>query len=41
MTMNQHTKDYISRQPLWHDRDLLISMALAFIVGFLIGMVVL
>jgi hypothetical protein len=35
--MNQHTKDYINRQPLWHDRDLLV----AFMVGFLIGMVIL
>ena len=39
--MNKHTAEYLKKQPLWHDSDLMISVAAAFIVGFLIGMVIL
>ena len=38
--MNKHTAEYLKKQPLWHDGDLIIGVLAAFIVGFLIGMVI-
>ena len=38
--MNKHTAEYLKKQPLWHDGDLLLGVVMAFIVGFSIGWVI-
>lgn len=38
--MNDHTDEYLKKQPLWHDCDLLLGVIISFTVGFFIGMVI-
>ena len=34
-----HTKEYISKQPVWHDRDLGKALLLGFFIGLMIGLI--
>ena len=34
-----HTKQYLSTQPIWRDKDMLASLALGFFVGLCIGLI--
>ena len=36
-TLPEHTKEYLKKQPLWHDKDLYKFGAGAAIIGFVIG----
>lgn len=38
-SLPKHTQDYLSKQPIWHDSDLLKFTAIAFTVGFILGAV--
>lgn len=39
-SLPDHTKKYLKRQPIWHDRDLYKSLAIGAVVGFIIGFLV-
>lgn len=39
-SLPKHTKEYLNRQPLWHDRDLYKSLAIGAVIGFIIGFLV-
>ena len=39
-SLSPHTKEYLKRQPIWHDRDLYIAIAIGAVVGFVVGLVV-
>lgn len=38
--MNKHTKIWLSKQPLWHDRDMIIAIVGSMILGAIIGKLV-
>jgi hypothetical protein len=33
-------RNYLQKQPIWHDRDLYKAMAVGTVIGFLIGVIV-
>jgi len=35
-----HTKEYLSKQPLWHDKDVAFFCSIAMVVGFFFGYIV-
>jgi hypothetical protein len=39
-SLPQHTKDYIKKQPIWHDRDIFKALALGMAMGLVIGAIV-
>ena len=34
------TKEYLSKQPVWYDRDMWKAFAVGIVIGFLIGVIV-
>jgi hypothetical protein len=34
------TKEYLSKQPIWHDRDLAKAFAVGILVGIVIGAII-
>ncbi len=38
-SLPEHTKEYLKRQPVWHDGDLYKSLAIGAVVEFIIGYV--
>lgn len=38
-SLPEHTKTYLSSQPLWHDRDLYRAGVYGFVLGFIVGIV--
>ena len=36
-SLPQHTKDYIKKQPVWHDRDMAKALVLGMVIGLIIG----
>jgi hypothetical protein len=32
-----HTKEYLKKQPVWHDRDVVKFVSIALVVGFFFG----
>jgi ElaB/YqjD/DUF883 family membrane-anchored ribosome-binding protein len=36
--LDPHTKEYLKKQPIWHDSDLFKAAAIGAVVGFLIGL---
>jgi ElaB/YqjD/DUF883 family membrane-anchored ribosome-binding protein len=39
-SLPEHTKQYLNRQPIWHDSDLYKSLAIGAVVGFIVGFLV-
>lgn len=39
-TLNPQTKEYLSKQPIWHDRDLYKATGVGIAIGFVVGLVV-
>jgi hypothetical protein len=37
--LDPKTKDYLKKQPLWHDRDLYRAMAIGVCIGFIVGII--
>jgi hypothetical protein len=35
-----HTKRYLGTQAVWHDRDLFVFGAIAFVIGIFVGMAI-
>lgn len=33
------TKQYLSSQPVWHDRDMFVALAIGLVVGLVIGLI--
>ena len=33
----EHTRRYLDTRPVWHDRDLFVTSAVAFLIGLLVG----
>ena len=36
-SLDPHTKKYLEKQPLWHDKDLATAAVLSFILGVILG----
>jgi hypothetical protein len=36
-SLPKHTQEYLSNQPIWHDRDVARIASVALAVGFIIG----
>lgn len=36
-SLPNHTKKYLEKQPVWHDRDLFKVAGIAIIIGFAVG----
>lgn len=39
-SLSPHTKEYLKKQPIWHDRDLYKFAAIAAGIGFIVGFIV-
>ena len=39
-SLPEHTKEYLKRQPIWHDRDLYKAAAVGAAIGFVVGLLV-
>jgi len=39
-SLPEHTKQYLSKQPVWHDSDMFKVSVLFFIAGLIIGLIV-
>jgi hypothetical protein len=37
-SLPQHTKDYIKKQPVWHDRDMVKAGLLGLSIGVILGL---
>ena len=37
-SLPEHTKAWLKKQPLWHDRDLLIAAGIGILIGFILGL---
>jgi ElaB/YqjD/DUF883 family membrane-anchored ribosome-binding protein len=37
-SLPENTKEYLKKQPIWHDSDLFKAAAVGAVVGFLIGL---
>ena len=37
--LDPKTKDYLKKQPLWHDRDLYKAVAMGICIGFIVGII--
>lgn len=35
-----HTKEWLKKQPIWHDKDLYKALAIGAVVGFVVGLIV-
>jgi len=35
--LQPHTREWVERQPVWRDRDIAVSIAIALVMGFFIG----
>ena len=35
--LQPHTREWVERQPVWRDRDIAVSIAIALFMGFVIG----
>jgi hypothetical protein len=35
--LQPHTREWLERQPVWRDRDIAVSIAIALFMGFCIG----
>jgi hypothetical protein len=38
--LDPNTKDYLKKQPLWHDRDLYKALATGILIGLIVGIIV-
>ncbi len=38
-SLPESTKVYLSKQPIWHDRDMFKAFAMGILVGVLVGLV--
>ena len=36
-SLPEHTKQYLKKQPIWHDCDLAISLGIGFAIGLVVG----
>jgi hypothetical protein len=36
-SLPEHTKEYLKKQPIWHDSDLAISLCIGFAIGTAVG----
>jgi hypothetical protein len=36
----KHTQEWLKKQPLWHDKDMIKILILGMLIGFLIGIIV-
>jgi hypothetical protein len=32
-----HTKEYLEAQPIWHNKDVVMFVSTAFVIGFIVG----
>ena len=39
-SLPQHTKEYLKKQPVWHDSDLFRFMFFGFVIGVLVGIII-
>jgi hypothetical protein len=39
-SLPQHTKEYLKKQPLWHDLDLFKAAVVGMIIGFILGLTI-
>ena len=39
-SLPSHTKEWIKRQPIWHDRDMFKAFSVGVLIGILIGLVI-
>jgi len=35
-----HTKEYLKRQPVWHDSDLIKAAIVGAVIGFILGLTI-
>mgnify|MGYP000049334384 CR=1 FL=1 len=38
-SQNETTKAWLSKQAIWHDRDMIISCCVGFVTGFILGVI--
>jgi hypothetical protein len=38
--LDTKSKDYLKKQPLWHDRDLYKALATGILIGLIVGIIV-
>jgi len=38
--LDPKTKDYLKKQPLWHDKDLYKALAVGAVIGLIVGLIV-
>lgn len=39
-SLDPHTKAYLDKQPLWHDRDLAKAAVIGFVLGVILGLTI-
>lgn len=39
-SLPQHTKEYLKKQPVWHDRDMFKAFAVGVLVGLIVGVII-
>jgi hypothetical protein len=38
-SLPDHTKEYLKKQPVWHDRDMYKALAIGFAIGLVVGLI--
>ncbi len=36
-SLPEHTKEYLKKQPVWHDKDVALFVSIALVIGWIIG----
>lgn len=39
-SLSPQMQEYLKKQPIWHDKDLYKAMAIAGVIGFVVGVIV-
>ena len=39
-SLPEHTKEYLKKQPVWHDRDMAKALVLGMAIGLVIGVLI-
>lgn len=37
---SEHTREYLSQQPIWHDSDIVKASMFTFVIGILVGLAI-
>ncbi len=39
-SLPEHTKQYLDKQPVWHDRDIFKAAVVGFVIGLILGLTI-